>query len=128
MNQSKYVRIIQRVLSIVAVLFGLITLIAGIGVLAGSDPGYIVFKPLLIYNTVMGLAYVVTGIIAWRNFYRGKYAAAAIFILNFIVLGAIGYLYLSGNGVAINSVHAMILRTVIWFFLFIGFVWLRPRN
>jgi hypothetical protein len=48
-------RLIPRVLSLVAVLFGLVTIIAGTRVLAGSDPGYNVFFPLLIYNVAMGV-------------------------------------------------------------------------
>ncbi|MBT4159994.1 MAG: hypothetical protein HOE54_01720, partial [Gammaproteobacteria bacterium] len=114
MNRSRYVKIIQRVFAFVAALFGLATITVGVRVLAGSDPGYIVFRPLLIYNTAMGLAYAAAGVIAWRSFDRGKYAAATIFVLNFFVLGAIGYLYATGSAVAIDSLRAMILRTVVW--------------
>jgi hypothetical protein len=128
LNQSRYMRIIQGVFSFVAALFGLATITAGVRVLAGSDPGYIVFRPLLIYNTAMGLAYVVAGVIAWRSFDRGKYAAATIFVLNFLVLGAIGYLYATGSAVAIDSLRAMILRTVVWLVLFLGLAWMSHRN
>ena len=55
LNRPRYVRIIQRVLALAAASFGLVTIIAGVRVLAGSDPGYIVFRPLLIYNTAMEL-------------------------------------------------------------------------
>lgn len=111
-----------------AALFGVATIITGARVLAGSDPGYIVFRPLLIYNTAMGIAYVVAGVIAWRNLDRGKYAAAAIFVLNFLVLGIIGYLYAAGSAVAIESLRAMILRTVVWLALFLGLAWMSHRN
>lgn len=67
MNRSRYVRIIQGGLALVAALFGLATIIAGARVLAGSDPGYIVFRPLLLYNTAMGFAYVAAGVIAWMS-------------------------------------------------------------
>lgn len=121
-------RIIQGAFALLAALFGLATIVAGVRVLAGSDPGYIVFRPLLIYNTAMGLAYVVAGVIVWRSFDQGKYAAAAIFILNFLVLGAIGYLYATGGAVAIDSLRAMILRTVVWLVLFLGLAWMSHRN
>lgn len=128
MNLPKYIRIIHGLLSIIPVLFGLVTIKVGIGVVAGSDPGYNVFRPLLIYNTVMGFAYVITGILIWRNFIRGKYAAGIIFLLNLLVLGAIGYIYISGNNVAFESIRAMIFRTTIWYLLFIGLMWLNYKN
>jgi hypothetical protein len=122
------VKIIQRVLALAAALFGLATIMAGFRVLAGSDPGYIVFRPLLIYNTVMGIAYMAAGVTAWRNLDLGKYAAATIFVLNLLVLGATGYLYEAGRPVAIESIRAMIFRTVLWLVLFLGMVWVSHRN
>ena len=115
-------------MALVAALFGIATIIVGVRVLAGSDPGYIVFRPLLIYNTAMGMVYVAAGVIAWRSVDRGKYAAATIFVLNFLVLGAIGYLYATGSAVAIDSLRAMILRTIVWLMLFLGMTWISHRN
>lgn len=128
MNRPRYVRIIQRALALAAAFFGLVTIIAGARVLTGSDPGYIVFRPLLIYNTVMGIAYVAAGIIVWRNLDHGKYAAATIFVLNFLVLVAIGFLYTAGSAVAIDSLRAMTFRTVVWFVLFLSLAWMSRRN
>ena len=117
-------KITQNILVTVAVLFGLLTIFAGTRVLLGSDPGYIVFRPLLIYNTTMGIVYVAAGIIAWRNIKQGMYVAAAIFVLNLIVLTAIFFLYREGSSIAVDSLRAMSLRTVVWFALFSGFWWL----
>ena len=128
LNRPRYVRIIQRVLALAAASFGLVTIIAGVRVLAGSDPGYIVFRPLLIYNTAMGIVYVAAGIIAWRSLDRGKHAAVAIFVLNFLMLAAIGFLYTTGSAVAIESLLAMTFRTVVWFVLFLGLAWMSHRN
>ena len=128
MNRPRYVRIIQRGSALAAALFGLVTIIAGARVLAGSDPGYIVFRPLLIYNTAMGIAYVTAGIIAWRSLDRGKYAAATIFVLNLLALSAIAFLYAAGSGVAIDSLRAMTFRTAVWFVLFLGLAWMSNRN
>jgi len=55
LNRSRYVKIIQGVLAFAAALFGIATIIAGTRVLVGADPGYIVFRPLLIYNAAMGI-------------------------------------------------------------------------
>ena len=121
-------KITQNILVTVAVLFGLLTIFAGTRVLLGSNPGYIVFRPLLIYNTAMGIVYVAAGIIAWRNIKQGMYVAAAIFVLNLIVLTTIFFLYIEGNSIAIDSLRAMSLRTVVWFALFVGFWWLCRSN
>jgi hypothetical protein len=83
-------------------------------VLAGADPGYVVFRPLLVFNTAMGAAYVAAGIVTWRSVVRGRVAAAAIVLLNLLVLGWIVYLYSAGSAVAADSVRAMVLRTGIW--------------
>lgn len=127
-RRPRYVGIVQRILALVAALFGLVTIVAGTRVLAGADPGYVVFLPLLIYNTAMGFVYVAAGFIAWRNIHRGKYAAAAIFILNLLVLAAMGYLYTAGQAVAMDSLGAMVLRTVVWLVLFLGLAWLSRRS
>jgi len=121
-------KITQSVLALVATLFGLATIFAGTRVLLGSDPGYIVFRPLLIYNTAMGMVYVAAGIIIWRNFKQGMYVAAAIFFLNLVVLAAIYFLYTEGSSIAVDSLRAMSLRTVVWLALFAGLVWLSSRN
>ena len=121
-------RLIQNILALVAILFGLVTVFAGGRVLLGADPGYIVFRPLLIYNTVMGFAYIAAGVIAWRSVVRGRQAAGAIFVLNLLVLAGIGALYATGDSVAVESVRAMTLRSVVWLALFVGFAWLVRRS
>ena len=118
-----YVRLAQMVLALAAVAFGVATLVAGGRVLAGADPGYVVFRPLLVFNTAMGLAYLAAGVITLRSVERGKVAAAAIFLLNLFVLGGIGLLYATGSAIAIESLHAMTLRTVVWLVLFLGLAW-----
>ena len=121
-------KLTQNVLAFVAVLFGLVTIFAGTRVLLGSDSGYIVFRPLLIYNTAMGIVYVAAGIIAWRNIKQGMYLAAAVFVLNLVMLAAIYFLYTEGSSIAVDSLRAMSLRTVVWLALFAGLGWLSRRN
>lgn len=124
MNQSIIPLILQRIMATVAVVFGIVTIIAGSRVLTGTDPGYTVFQPLLVYNTLMGVVYIVGGLMIWRNLRRGKYVAASIFTLNLIVLGGIAYLYFVSDGVAVDSLRAMTLRTVVWLVLLLGSMWL----
>ncbi len=125
---KKYIKITQSVLVLIAALFGLVTIIAGTRVLLGSDPGYIVLRPLLIYNTAMGVVYLAAGIIAWRSLRQGMYVAASIFVLNLFVLAAIYFMYTKGSSIAVDSLRAMTVRTVVWFVLFIGLGWLSSRK
>ncbi len=123
MEQSRYTLLVHRLLALAAVLFGFVTIIVGSLVLTGSDPGYKVFLPLLLFNIAMGVAYVAAGITTWRNPNQGKYASGTIFVLNVLVLGAIAYLYKVGTSVAVESVGAMTFRTVVWLVLFLGVAW-----
>lgn len=118
----------RRSLAFVAIAFGIATVVAGTRVLLGSDPGYVVFGPLLAYNTAMGAVYVVAGILGLRSPRRGAYAAGLILALNALVLGAIGYLYATGQAVAVESVRAMAFRTVVWGVLLAGFIWAGKRE
>jgi hypothetical protein len=123
---SRLRSIIQRALALAAAVLGLATIAAGVRVLAGADPGYVVFRPLLRFNTAMGFAYVAAGALAWRDVTRGRSAAAVIFALNLCVLGVIGYLYATGSAVAVESVRAMALRSAVWLALVIGLASLQP--
>lgn len=114
---------LQTGLALVGIVFGIATLYAGGSVLAGRDPGYIVFRPLLIFNTAMGLVYVAAGVVAWRDAGRGARAAGVIFVANLVVFGIIAWLYATGAAVAVDSVRAMTLRTGVWLALFAGLRW-----
>ncbi len=124
MMTPQTVRIMQILVAGVAALFGVITLFAGGRVLLGADPGYEVFRPLLVYNTAMGLAYLAAGVAVWRSVRAGRSAAGAIFALNLFVLVSILLVYRGGGAVAVESLRAMTLRTVVWLVLFLAVWWL----
>lgn len=121
-------KILHKLLVLVAVLFGLATIFASSRVFLGADPGYRVYQPLLIYNAVMGVVYVLAGITAWRNVKRGMYAALTVLMLNLLVLSVVYYLYTAEGPIALESLRAMIFRTTVWLVLFNGFGWLSYRN
>jgi hypothetical protein len=121
-------KITQGVIALIATSFGLVTLIVGTSVLLGSDPGYTIFRPLLIYNTVMGVIYVSAGVLIWRNLKQGMYVAATIFLLNLVVLVITFYLYTEGKLIAVDSLRAMSLRTIVWFAIFTGLGLLARRK
>mgnify|MGYP003508580466 FL=1 len=124
MTAPRTARIVRILATGIAVLFGVATIFAGSRVLLGSDPGYEVFRPLLVYNTAMGVAYLAAGIAIWRSVNAGRYAAGVIFLLNLLVLVGIVVIYGSGGGVAVDSLRAMTLRTVVWLVLFAAASWL----
>ena len=119
---------IQGVAAVAGVVFGLATVVAGGRVLDGADPGYGVFRPLLIYNTMMGGAYVAAGLAMWRSIPLGRKAAGLIFVVNFVVLCAITFGYSRGWGVAVESVAAMGFRTLVWLVLLLALVWVGARS
>lgn len=119
MKASRLVRVMRLLAAAIAGVFGIATLFAGGRVLLGSDPGYVVYPPLLIFNTIMGVAYLAAGIAIWRSLILGKYAAGAILLLNILVLFGIILVFRSGGAVAVDSLGAMTLRTVVWLILFL---------
>jgi hypothetical protein len=107
-------------LSALAILFGFLTLFAGFRILFSiSDPGYVVFKPLLIYNTFMGFVYAITGWFIWKKPEKGLLMTKFVASLNLIVWIIIAALFgLSEGWIAVESLHAMTFRTVIWLGMF----------
>ena len=110
--------------AVVAILFGIVTIVAGGRVLLGADPGHVVFRSLLVYNASMGVVYVGAGLAIWRSLVHGRYAAGAIFLLNLVVLAGIVFVYRAGGAVAVDSLRAMTFRTGIGLVLFLATSWL----
>jgi hypothetical protein len=111
-----------------AVLFGIVTMIAGARVLLGADPGYAAYLPLLWFNTIMGAAYVVVGILALKSPKLGAHGAALVCALNLSVLGAVLYNYTPNGFIAETSVLAMTFRTLVWLVLSSIFMAVYRRN
>lgn len=111
-------RFVRRLCAGIAVAFGAVTLFAGGRVLLGADPGYTVFRPLLVFNTAMGAAYAAAGAVIWRDLAWGRNCAGAIFLLNLLALAGIAAVRSGGGAVAAQSLGAMGFRTVVWLLLF----------
>jgi|AntRauTorcE11897_2_1112592.scaffolds.fasta_scaffold71537_2 hypothetical protein len=118
-NNYKTSNRLQILTAVVAIVFGLLTVLAGSRVLMEiSEPGYIVFLPLLIFNTVMGFVYIATGILIWRSTQKGVLASKMIYMLNLAVFCIILLLFFIGEKVAVDSVMAMGFRTIVWGVIF----------
>lgn len=109
--------------AVVAMIFGVATIAAGTRVLLGADPGYVVFRPLLFFNTAMGFAYIVVGVLAWKRSGLGARGAGLVAALNLAVLLAIALLYAADRPIATTSLKAMAFRTVVWVVLFLVLLW-----
>ncbi|MHB8837541.1 MAG: hypothetical protein ACYC7F_01160 [Gemmatimonadaceae bacterium] len=109
--------LVQRTVAVSAAVFGLATIVAGGGVLAGRDPGYLVYRPLLLYNTAMGFAYLVGAWVIWRHVLRGLQVALVIAALNAAVLSWLMHLHRTSPLVATDSLRAMTVRLVVWLLL-----------
>lgn len=99
--------------------FGLLTVFKGSTTLLGvSDPGYNLFLPLLVFNTVMGIFYIISGNLIFKNAEKGKRSSGIISLINLLVFLLIVIIYFSADHVASESVFAMAIRTMVWFAIY----------
>jgi len=60
--------IFKIIAAVIAIIFSLLTIVEGSTVLLGiSEQDYTVFKPLLVYNVIMGVVGLFAGSIIWFN-------------------------------------------------------------
>lgn len=124
LSQPRSLKVSQRVLVFLGVVFGVVTIFASFRVLAGVNPGYEVFTPLLVYNLLMGFVYIAVGVVGWFSLERGKQGALAILVLNLLALVAVVVVYRLNAGIAVESLAAMALRIFVWLVIFAGLWWL----
>jgi hypothetical protein len=92
-----------------------------------TDPPYIVLKPLLIYNLVMAIIGLAAGIALWLNLSWAITSAITIAVAHVIVFLIVGPMFLLGGAVAMRSVLAMAVRSIVW--IIIGRVaWKKGRR
>ena len=118
-------------MAVVAVIFGLLTIISGGRVLfdpaagqaAGNYVGFVVW-----FNFIAGFAYVVAGAGLWRRLPWAVWLAGLIAAATVIVFAAFG-LYILGSGAfEPRTVAAMGLRSGVWLIIAIAaFKILKPQ-
>jgi len=110
--------IILRLFSIVAILFGMLTIKSGGMVLftegaAHQAAGnYVPF--VLWFNFIAGFAYVAAGIGLWQQWDYSRYLAASIAVATVVVFIALGVHILNNGAYEIRTVVAMSARSTIW--------------
>lgn len=104
--------------SIVAVLFGLMTLKEGGTVLFGGEAArtaagaYVPF--VLWFNFLAGFAYVVAGLALWRRQAWSAGLALGIALATALTFAAFGIYVLNGGAYEMRTMAAMALRTTVW--------------
>ncbi len=104
-----------RLTAIVAFILGLLSIIEGGRVLLGlSTKPYTVLPWLVWYNVVIGFVSVAAGIGLWMKRTWGLSFAATIVSLHFLVLVILVILYSFRQPVALHSIAAMLVRSLVW--------------
>ena len=104
--------------SVLAVLFGLMTLKEGGTVLFGGEAArtaagaYVPF--VLWFNFLAGFAYVAAGLALWRRLGWAAWLALCIGLASALVFAAFGIHVLTGGAFEVRTVAAMALRTAVW--------------
>ncbi|HEX6048151.1 MAG TPA: hypothetical protein VFZ21_02745 [Gemmatimonadaceae bacterium] len=101
--------------ALLAVLAGLATIIAGGRILLGlAEAGYVVVRPVLYFNLVMGVLYLVTAVLIVRRAPSARGLAAGVALANVVVLALAALARGNGGAVAGETVVAMLLRSALW--------------
>lgn len=107
--------IFYMITATVAVLFSLFTIIEGSQVLIGiTQHDYIVFTPLLIYNVAMAIVGLFVGVLIWLNHKKALTLTSILTVLHFIVLIVVTVIFISDGAIAMHSVKAMTIRSLVW--------------
>ncbi|MEW6654525.1 MAG: hypothetical protein AB1394_13825 [Bacteroidota bacterium] len=108
-------KLFKIIAAVIAIIFSLLTIVEGSTVLLGiSVQDYTVFKPLLVYNVLMGIGGVFAGSAIWINARVAMRYTIIILAAHTTVMVIMIFIYLLSNAVAMQSVQAMLVRVVIW--------------
>lgn len=115
--------IVIWILTVIAVLFGMLTIISGGQVLFGDESyqqsagNYVLF--VVWFNFLAGFVYVVAGAGIWIRKSWAVWLSLVIAIATIIVFAVLGMHILKGGGYEIRTVGAMSLRSIIWIIIFV---------
>lgn len=117
------IAIYKKIAASVAIVFSIFSIIEGSHTLLGTtQPEYKVLKPLLIYNVAMGFVGIFVGITLWLNHRRALMLITIVAAMHLTVLLIVVVIYLSDGAVAMHSVKAMIIRSMVWLVI-AGIAW-----
>ena len=104
-------------LALVAVLFGLLTLVSGGATLFNAQTqqaagNYVPF--VLWFNFLAGFAYVIAGVGLWKSQRWSQWLSFAIAIVTLVMFGLFGFQVMNGGLFEMRTVGAMSLRAIVW--------------
>jgi hypothetical protein len=117
MNQTISAPRWAKPVALFALVFGLLTLKAGGGVLFLEGPRLAAgdYVPFVVwFNFLAGFAYIAAAIGLWRWEQWAAQLAAAVAILTLLVFAAFGLHVLAGGAFEMRTVGAMTLRSGVW--------------
>lgn len=107
-----------RVISLIAVAFGLLTIKEGGTILFGGQAAQISagdYVPFVLwFNFLAGFAYVIAGIGLWLQYRWAAWLAIVIAVATAFVFAAFGVHIYTGGAYEMRTVIAMSLRTLVW--------------
>lgn len=103
-----------RIAAVVAVVFGLLTILSGGRALFGATDMGAIVGFVLVFNFLAGFAYVLAGVGLWQGRHWGPGLSLAILAATLIVFAAFGWHVLSGGPWETRTLGAMTLRTLVW--------------
>lgn len=114
--------------AVVAMLFSLLTIIEGSLVLLGiTQHKYTVFTPLLVFNVVMAVAGLFVSLLIWFNYIKAELFSSIVVIILLIVTIVVTVAHIYNGMVSMQSVQAMVIRTIVWFAITIV-IWKANRS
>ncbi len=106
-------KIVLRIVAVIASLMGLMAIITGSRVLLGVyDPGYQYFTALLVYNVTMGVVSILAGYFIWNREDIATYITYFVTLAHIIVFLLLKTIF--NDIISVHSVNAMTFRSVAW--------------
>lgn len=106
-------KIVIRIVAVLAALVGIMAVVAGSRVLLGLlVPDYQYFTSLIVYNVFMGIVSVIAGVIIWKRNNNSLLCASIISSFHIIVLLLL--LTVFNDVISGHSINAMTFRSVAW--------------
>jgi succinate-acetate transporter protein len=106
-------KILLRIVAVLAAILGLLPVITGSRVLLGLfDPGYQYFTILVGYNILAGIAAIFAAVLIWKGDSKAQIAAYSLLGAHVIVWVLLKTVY--SDIISFHSVNAMSFRVVSW--------------
>lgn len=106
---------------ILVILLGTVSLIMGTLVLLGlHEAGHVVLKGLLAYNIVLGALSLLVAYLIWN---RSRSTSISVLLLLLSNISVLVFLILFSDDVALESIRAMEIRSILWALVFLLIQW-----